>query len=444
MTTRRMKLIPFLAAGAILFLSGCAGGHAGGAEIGRVLLALLVALVGAKLGGELFVRIGQPAVLGELVLGILVGNLVLFGYDGLSFIGKDTSVETLAELGVILLLFQVGLESDLGQTMRVGVSAALVAALGVIAPMFLGWGAATLMMPQASIYAHLFVGATLCATSIAITARVLRDLGKTQTSEGRIILGAAVVDDVLGLIILAALQGAITAASSGGSMSPWELPLVILKALVFLVATPIVGHKLAPALFRFVARFRTDNLLLITALAICFGFAYVADLIGLAPIVGAFAAGLVLEEGHWRRFQERGEHSLDQLLLPLVGFLAPVFFFRMGTAVSLKELMAPSALVLAGALTVAALLGKQLCGLGAIGRGLDRLSIGIGMIPRGEVGLIFAAIGSQLVLGGHPVIEPHVFSALVITIILTTVVTPPLLKWSLSRPRARDNAARPL
>ncbi len=398
-----------------------------------MLLALLVAMVAAKLGGELFVRLRQPAVLGELVLGIVVGNLALVGFRGLEFIGHNPSVEILADLGVVLLLFQVGLESDLRETLSVGASSFIVATLGVIAPAALGWAVAAIWLPHAGVYVHMFIGATLCATSVGITARVLRDLGRTQTPEASIVLGAAVIDDVLGLVILAIVQGAISAAASGGGMPIGTLLLIMLKALLFMVGAPLIGHKLAPKVFRFVARFRAQDLLLITALATCFGFAYIASLIGLAPIVGAFTAGLILEETHWRDFRARGEHSLDELIAPLVGFLAPVFFFRMGTGVVLSKLIHPSALLLAAALTAAAILGKQVCGLGVLRKGVDRLSIGIGMIPRGEVGLIFAAIGAKLVLDGERIIEPTVFSALVLMVVCTTLVTPPLLKWSLSR-----------
>lgn len=418
-------------AAVMLTLGGCGAGGEDG--MGRVLLALLVALVAAKLGGEVFVRLGQPAVLGELVFGIIVGNLALVGYSGLDFIAGNHSIEVLAELGVILLLFQVGLESDIGETMKVGASSLVVATLGVIAPVMLGWGVATVLLPDAGLYVHLFIGATLCATSVGITARVLRDLGRAQTPEARIILGAAVLDDVMGLVILAVIQGLITAADSGKAMPASQILLVVIKATLFLFAAPLVGHKLAPKVFDFVARFRTENLLLVTALATCFGFAYIATVIGLAPIVGAFAAGLVLDEAHWRGFRDCGEHSLDELIAPIAGFLVPVFFFRMGTGVILTKLLHPEALLLAAALVAAALLGKQVCGLGVLQKGLDRLSVGIGIIPRGEVGLIFAAIGSRLTIGGKPVIEPMVFSALVIVVVFTTVMTPPLLKWSLSR-----------
>jgi len=416
----------------MLLVAGCAQTD-GADEIGRVLLALLVALVASKLGGELCVRVGQPAVLGELLLGIVVGNLALIGYHGLDFIGSDHSIEVIAELGVVLLLFQVGLESDLGETVKVGSSSLTVALLGVVAPLILGWGVAALWMPDAGTYAHIFVGATLCATSVGITARVLRDLRQTKTPAARIILGAAVIDDVLGLVILAIIQSAISATALGGALSPCGVALVVLKSVLFLICAPLVGRILVPQAFRLVARFKGEDLLLIAGLATCFGFAYIAKLVGLAPIVGAFAAGLMLEEAHWRDLQARGEHSLDELIAPLVGFLAPVFFFRMGVGVSLANLANLPALSLAAALTLVALVGKQVSGLGVLQKGVDRLSVGIGMIPRGEVGLIFAAVGTKLVIDRTPVVPPTVFAALIVTVACTTVVTPPLLKWSFSR-----------
>ena len=416
----------------IMSLPGC-NDTTGSSEISKVLLGLLVALVAAKLGGELFVRMGQPSVLGELVLGIVAGNLTIFGFGGLEFISENLSVEMLAELGVILLLFQVGLESDLDKTAKVGGSALLVATLGVIAPIGLGFVASTLLLPTQGIYVHLYIGVALCATSVGITARVLRDLKKSNTAESRIILGAAVIDDVMGLVLLAIMQGAITAANTGKPVEVMDYVFITGKALVFLIAAPLIGRRFAPKLFEFVAKFKAEDLLLITALAICFGFSYIAVLIGLAPIVGAFAAGLILDETHWQCFQKRGERSVEDLIAPIAGFLAPIFFFRMGTSVDLVKLVHPQAVLLAGALLVAALIGKQVCGLGVLQKGLDKLSVGIGMIPRGEVGLIFAAIGTRLILDGKQVIEPAVFSALVIVVVFTTIVTPPLLKWSMTR-----------
>ena len=246
-------------------------------------------------------------------------------------------------------------------------------------------------------------------------------------------MGAAVIDDVMGLVLLAIMQGAITAANTGKPVEVMDYVFITGKALVFLIAAPLIGRRFAPKLFEFVAKFKAEDLLLITALAICFGFSYIAVLIGLAPIVGAFAAGLILDETHWQCFQKRGERSVEDLIAPIAGFLAPIFFFRMGTSVDLVKLVHPQAVLLAGALLVAALIGKQVCGLGVLQKGLDKLSVGIGMIPRGEVGLIFAAIGTRLILDGKQVIEPAVFSALVIVVVFTTIVTPPLLKWSMTR-----------
>ena len=183
------------------------------------------------------------------------------------------------------------------------------------------------------------------------------------------------------------------------------------------------------------SRMKAADILLTTALGLCFGFAYLASEIGLAPIVGAFAAGLILEEVHWRDFRERGEHSMDDLVKPLAGFLVPVFFVVMGARVDLATFANMKSLELAGALTVAAILGKQICGLGVLQKGLDRISVGIGMIPRGEVGLIFAAIGCQLKLCGNPLIGADTFSAIVIMVIVTTIITPPALKWSVARGR---------
>ena len=415
----------------------CASGSAnqeGSLDIASMLLALIIVLVAAKLGGEIFVRLKQPAVLGELVMGMVVGNLYLAGIHGFEFIRHNEAVAILSEIGVILLLFQVGLESDMGKMMKVGSSALLVASLGIIAPFFLGWGVAAFFLPNESVYVHLFIGATLCATSVGITARVFLDLGRIQTSEARIVLGAAVIDDVQGLVILAVVSGIISAANSGiGSLSTWAIMLIVLKATVFLCGALIIGKWMTPKVFHFASRFKASDLLLTTGLGLCFVFGYLAKVIDLAPIVGAFAAGLILEEVHWKSFTERGEHSILELVKPLTGFLVPVFFVRMGAEVELSAFADPAVLGFAGTLTIAAIFGKQICSLGVLQKGVDRLSVGIGMVPRGEVGLIFAAIGSKLMLNGQPVVQPATFSAVVIMVVITTMITPPVLKWSLGR-----------
>lgn len=415
-----------------------AGGHGAGSDIAEVLIALVIVLIAAKLGGDLFVRVGQPAVLGELVFGILVGNVDILGFRAFDFIKTDPSVAILSQIGVTLLLFQVGLESDLDKMMKVGASSLAVATIGVICPFLLGWGVSSLFLPHETVYVHAFVGATLCATSVGITARVMMDLGWLQTTEARIILGAAVIDDVQGLIVLAVVTGIISAAAHGGGTVPASLViLIVAKATVFLVGALIIGRWIAPRVFDFASRLKASDLLLTTALAICFSLAYAAARIGLAPIVGAFAAGIILDEVHWRSFRDRGEHSMDELVRPLTAFLVPVFFVVMGARVDLRTFTHLEVLGMAAALTAAAILGKQACGLGVLQKGLDRLSVGIGMVPRGEVGLIFASIGSHLRLNGHPVIAPSTFSVIVIMVMITTLITPPALKWSVGRSSRR-------
>jgi Kef-type K+ transport system membrane component KefB len=402
-------------------------------------LALAVILTAAKLGGDAAERIGQPAVLGELVVGVLVGNLSLLGIDWFQFITANTTIGVLAQLGAVILLFEVGLESTVRDMMQVGLRSLLVAVLGVVTPWALGWWVGALLLPEHSVYVHVFLGAALTATSVGITARVLKDLGHAQAPEARIILGAAVIDDVLGLVVLAAVAAVITAADSGAALSYGALALVLGKALVFLFGSLSLGVVFSPRLFTFTSRLRGSGVLLATALVFCFTLAWLASAIGLAPIVGAYAAGLILEDVHYRDFAAKEERQLEDLVRPISSFLVPVFFVLMGMRVDLSTLMRPEILGLAGLLTVAAMLGKQACALGALGSKLDWLSIGIGMIPRGEVGLIFASIGLTLVVHGEHIIDSATYSAVVIMVMLTTLVTPPALKWSLARGARSDS-----
>jgi Na+:H+ antiporter len=399
--------------------------------IAAVALALALILVAAKLAGDLAVRVGQPPVLGELLCGVVLGNLSLAHVHALDWLKDDASLGLLAQLGVLLLLFQVGLESTVKQLLGVGRYAFAVGAVGVITPAVLGWGVGAWLLPHTGPYVHAFLGAALAATSVGITARVLQDLDRTGSREAHIILGASVIDDVLALVILAVCTAAADGGSGGGVR---QIVASAAKALVFLVAALALGVKLSPALFRSAARLRGGQVLLATGLAFCFFGAWLASVIGLSPIVGAFAAGLVLEHAHSEHFVKRGEPALDQLIAPIVAFLVPVFFVIMGMRTDLRALVQPGVLGLAAALTAAAILGKQACSLVA-GPGVDRLSVGIGMIPRGEVGLIFANLGLGLRAGGQPVVDERMFSALVFMIIVTTLVTPPALEWSLSRGR---------
>lgn len=427
------KLIWLAFAGsAILLLPGCSSSKMS-SGMGGVLLALLVALVAAKLGGELFVRLGQPAVLGELILGIVVGNLSLAGVHALEFVRHDPSLEILAQIGIILLLFQVGLESDFRKMRQVGLSSLAAAVLGVVASFALGWAVAALLLPGSGIYRQVFVGVVIASSSIGIAGRVFLDLGRLQTPEARVVLGAAVIDDMIGLIGLTIVTAIVIGAGTGEPVGWLSIGAVVVGAIAFPVGAVLLGSRLVPAVMRVAAHMKASDLLLTASLGLCFGFSYLAHVVGLAPIIGAFAAGLMLEEVHWRGFVERGEHSVKELMSPLVGFLAPIFFFVTGARVDLSVFGDSQVWALAIALAVAAILGKQFCGLGVFQRGVSKLSVGIGMIPRGEVVLIAAALGSKLIIEGKPIVSSTVYSAAVFVVVITTIITPPLLKWSLSR-----------
>ncbi|MCH5376818.1 MAG: cation:proton antiporter, partial [Planctomycetes bacterium] len=295
------------------------------------------------------------------------------------------------------------------------------------------------LLPQHHWAVHMFLGAALCATSVGITARVLQDLGQSQRRESQIVLGAAVIDDVLGLVVLALVSGVVDAMNQvamGGEseFSIATIGVIVLKAAAFLTVALVLGQFISRPLFKVASYLRGRGLLIVSALAFCFLFAWAADMAGLATIVGAFAAGLVLEDAHYQEFLEDDkEHDLESLLHPLADLLVPIFFVEMGMHVDLLSFIQPQILMLAGGLSLIAIIGKLACGFGVLEKGLDRLSVGVGMIPRGEVGLIFAAIGLSLRIGGEQVLDESTYSALVVMVIATTVVTPPLLKWSMDR-----------
>ncbi len=397
----------------------------------QALLALAVLLLSAKLGGELMVRLGQPPVLGELAAGVFLGNLGLLGITGLEPLRHSEVLHLAGEIGAVLLLFEVGVESDLRELLSVGWSSLLVAALGVVAPLLLGYGVSMWLLPSAGWATHLFVGGTLTATSVGITARVLKDLGKSQTREARIVLGAAVADDVLGLVVLAVVSGLVVSTSA---VVEWTGVLwIALKAVLFLVLAVFAGRYASPKVLRAASGLRSQGALLALCLCFCFLTASASAWAGLAPIVGAFAAGLVLDESYWKPFLDRGERPLEDLLAPVTSLVVPLFFVAMGLRVDLSSMASGGSLRFTAAITVAAILAKQVCGLGVLERGVNRLAIGAGMIPRGEVGLIFAGMGSTVMRNGAPVFAPDVFSALVVVVLATTFLTPPLLKAALER-----------
>ena len=279
---------------------------------------------------------------------------------------------------------------------------------------------------------HLFLGAMLAATSVGITARVLSDAGALGRSFARVILGAAVIDDVLGLLVLAVISGIITGASSGTALGASAIVGIVLKAFAFLVGALVVGSFLSPRLFRGALALRSKDVVLTLALSFCFLMSWLALRAGLAPIVGAFAAGLVLEDVHFEENVQKGNRDLHDSLTPLLALLVPVFFVRMGLLVDVRSFATPGVLVLAVALTAAAIAGKLACAL-VVPRALSPLTVALGMLPRGEVGLIFAGIGAALMLDGHPVIDAGAYAAAVFMVVVTTLATPPLLLWSMRR-----------
>jgi len=398
-------------------------------------LGLAAILIVAKLGGEAAIWLKQPPVLGELCAGILLGNLTLAGVDVFSHVAGDTTITFLAEFGVVLLLFEVGLESTLTEMRKVAPQSGLVAILGVVAPMGLGYGTSYVLIPDAPRSLHLFVGATLCATSVGITARVLKDLEAMHRVETRVILGAAVIDDVLGLIVLAIVSAI---AKQGHMPDALGLVRIIGLAVGFLVGSLLLGTYVMPGFFKGASKLRAPGVLGAISIGLCLLLSGLAALADLAAIVGAFAAGLILDEVHVQPFGKKSKHDLSELVSPIVAVVAPVFFVRTGMLVELGGVTV-DALLLAAGLSVVAVFGKLVAGIGvARGKG-DRMAIGIGMVPRGEVGLIFANVGMGIQIDGHPLIEPGVYMAVVLMVMITTVVTPPWLAQRLRKVQARES-----
>jgi Kef-type K+ transport system membrane component KefB len=387
-------------------------------------LAVAIVLGVAKIGGDLAVRLKQPSVLGELLGGVLLGAVPL---PYLQAIRTDGPIDMLARLGALVLLFEVGLDSTVRDLARVGGSALAVAILGTVGTLLVGWVGAALALPHGSTLLHVFLAAALTATSIGISARVLRDAGVARGREALTILGASVLDDVLGLVVLAIVSGAVARASAGEGMESSGIVWLVAKALVFLAGAIVLGLRLSPVLFRLTSRLRSEGALVAAGLSFCFVLAWASNAIGLAPIVGAFTAGLVLDESHSAQFVARGERSLSDRMEPISSWLVPIFFVLMGMRADLRALANGGTLLLTLVLAVAAILGKMLCAVGAP-RGSDRVTVALGMIPRGEVSLVFANLGLSVGLLGA-----SAYSALVAVVVLTTLVAPALLRWRLGR-----------
>lgn len=394
----------------------------GGIDLARLLLDLLVILAGAKVLAEVAERLRIPAVLGEILAGVLVGPSVLglVHLDG----SRGVSLAVIAEIGVLLLLLQVGMEMDLAELGKVGKTSLLVALIGVAAP-FLGGTAVGLAFGQEANTA-IFVGAALTATSVGITARVFGDLRALATTEARVVLGAAVADDVLGLVILTVVVKIVTGDEVGAGTVLGTLGL----AVAFLLATGIVGLFAVPKVLNAIhRRASSPATVTIAALAVMLAFAELADAAKLAFIIGAFMAGLSIGRSHHHERVARDLGAVGNVFIP-------VFFAQIGINADIGAMVKPSVLGIAVALSVVAVAGKLLAALGAVGTRADRRLIGLGMIPRGEVGLIFASIGLT-----NGVLDADQYGALLIVVLLTTVMTPPLLRRRLGRVAAAPEMA---
>jgi Kef-type K+ transport system membrane component KefB len=404
-------------AGALPLLAAAAEeGHGFAALLGT----LVAVIVGTKLLGEIAQRFGQPTVLGELIAGVLLGGSVL----GLLNPG-DPVIAALSELGVIVLLFAIGLHTDLRALAGVGSTAATVGLVGVALPFAFGYWAGTAL--GLGTIPALVGGAALTATSIGISARVLSDLGQLDTREGQVVLGAAVLDDVVGLVILSV----ITTLVGGVAVTALGVARTAGVAIGFVVLAIAVGTLAIPPLFRAVERVKTSGTLGLVALAFAFALAYLADMAGSAMIVGAFAAGLVLHPTPQRDDIERATTSIGH-------FFVPIFFASVGASVDLRALAEPSALLIGGVLIVVGVVGKVAAGFAPFWFRGNRLLIGVAMVPRGEVGLIFAQMG--LARGA---ITAEEFGALMLMVLATTFVTPPLLGRIARPPQPADVDDRP-
>ncbi len=442
--------------------------------IAPVILGVTGILFVALIGRFSARKLGFPSVLGELLMGILVGNIAYyFSFDLITVLregpaifetiqnllqGEDLelacinavgvegtwhildilrgphgnellqvahAVDVFSRYGIIFLLFLVGLDTSIDEMRQVGPDSGRVAIIGILLPFLLGLLASTLLIEDVAFHTSLFLGATLSATSVGITAMVLQEMKMQQTETARIILGAAVFDDVLGLLMLAVVSGIVVT----GSVDLINVAMIIVMATLFLLAAVYLG----PFFIRFIVRlFRRLDLVeakMFVSYLFVMVLAWLANLSGLATIIGAFTAGLILHDAYFESWNNdrKCPVCIKDLIMPLEVILVPIFFVLMGIQVKLETFLQPGVIMLAAGLVAAAILGKVVSGFGVFGSS-NRWAIGVGMMPRGEVGLIFAAIGKSL-----GVMDDALFSAVVLMVIVTTLLSPPLFKYCLRR-----------
>ncbi len=447
--------------------------------IAPVLLGVTGILFMALLGRFGARKLQLPSVLGELGMGILIGNLAyLFSFDliivlregpalfdtignllqgealelacctqalatektahvlsllrgphGSELIQVAQTLDIFSRYGIIFLLFMVGLRTSLDEMRQVGPDSLRVATIGVLLPFALGFGSSWLLIPDISLHTSLFLGAALGATSIGISVMVLQELKMESTKVARIILGAAVLDDILGLLLLSIVSGIVVT----GGISAEQILTVIAMTAIFLTAAVYLGPMLLKLIIALVRHLDLMEAKMFISFLFVMILAWMANLAGLATIIGAFTAGLIMHDAYFKHWGRVSEHTvcIKDLIMPLEVILVPIFFVLMGIQVKLETFLDWQVVILSAGLLLSAIVGKVFSGLGAAS-GNNRWAIGIGMLPRGEVGLIFAAIGKSL-----DVINDALFSAIVLMVILTTLLAPPLLKYSLQRDSGR-------
>lgn len=431
-------------------------GHGGVVHFGVVFAMFALVLFVGKIG-NFIERYGQPAVIGELLAGVALSALGYFGWD---FIAQTTSNEIIAftaSLGALLLLFSIGLESNLIEMKRVGLNAVLVALIGVFVPFVLGtYVLAPIFFSDASANAKLFLGAAMVATSVGITASVFRGLKMIRTRAAQTVLGAAVIDDVLGLIVLAV----VSALATGGTVTTLSVIAIAAKSFGFLVGALILGSLLAKRISKLFSKLYSGiGMKLTFAIGFALVFGYLAELFGLEPIIGAFAAGLLLDHVHFNSFADpeivndlkaldfkaqkdrdsvlklinkHKQTHVEDLISTISLIFVPVFFVYTGMQIEFGSLLQPRLYVVAIAISIFAILGKVVAGLAAKGSRREKLLVGVSMVPRGEVGLIFAATGKAV-----GVLDDELFSVIVLVVIITTFIAPPLIKWLAPQPSAQ-------
>jgi Kef-type K+ transport system membrane component KefB len=378
---------------------------AGGVDpVVSLLASLVVIFISTKVLGAVAQRLGQPAVLGEILAGVLLGGSVLGLVNP-----ADPILAALAEIGVIVLLFETGLHTELQSLVSVGAVATTVGLAGVAIPFALGYGSA-LAFGLGHIPA-LVSGAALCATSVGISARVLSDLGRLESPEGRVVLGAAVLDDIVGLVILTVVADVVR----GTRVDVLHVSRVSIIAILFFVAAILIGVRVAPPAFGLIDRVKSGGALGVLGLAFAFALALVANLVGSALIIGAFAAGLVL-------FVIPQKQEIAKSTTTLGHFFVPIFFATVGAAVDLRALANPRSLGIGLVLILCGVAGKIMAAYVPRWFRGRKLLVGVAMVPRGEVGLIFAQMG--LSTGA---IDAGLFGAIMLMVLTTTLVTPPLL-----------------